>query len=463
MSPARPDPIINRNPQERSSDRSQVNQSEPNLDFGSSQESESRRHAPPSEPWRTKRRKTWISDHHTNPKVGDSARGPGRDEGSATTLDRASRNGNGQASRPETNDPRTIFGITFALFRPKSGRRPVRAIGHGGGPGDRRGEAVAPPVGGRAVLAGRIETTMRRTLLLAALPMAILGLAGCGLFTAPPAVGAPAGPQQPGVPRAGQNIPQRILLATNQERQKQKLPPLKENDHLDRAAQGQAQDMAAQNLLSHKGSDGSNPTIRVQRQGYKPLRGAENVAEGAPTISEVMRIWMNSPPHRENILGDYNEMGVGYAEAADGTPYWCVDFATPMVQLDPSKAPAALLEAINKARDEARQPPLKMVEALARAADHHARDNAERGKLNPRDKDGKAPFERAQDLGYHPSSLAQSDASGHGAPSEIVQLWLKDQSNKKNVLGDFGEAGIGYATDKRGNPYWTLIVGSSEK
>lgn len=322
-----------------------------------------------------------------------------------------------------------------------------------------------PPGGGRGILAGRIVPIMRRTLLLGPLAPVLWVLAGCGPIATPPVIGAlPAPqPQQPGVPSAGQNIPQRLLLATNQERRKQKLPPLKENELLDKAAQGQARDMANQNLLSHKGSDGSNPTIRVQRQGYKPLRGAENVAEGAPTISEVMRIWMNSPPHRENILGDYLEMGVGYAQAADGTPYWCVDFATPMTQLEPAKAPAALLDAINKARADAKLPPLKMADALARAADHHARDNAERGKLQPQDKDGKAPFERAQDLGYRPSSLAQSDASGRGEPDEIVRLWLKDESNKKNVLGDFDEAGIGYATDRRGNPYWTLIVGSSEK
>ena len=40
-------------------------------------------------------------------------------------------------------------------------------------------------------------------------------------------------------------------------------------------------------------------------------------------------MWMNSRPHRANVLGPFTIAGAGQATAGDGTTYWCVDFDTP--------------------------------------------------------------------------------------------------------------------------------------
>jgi uncharacterized protein YkwD len=53
---------------------------------------------------------------------------------------------------------------------------------------------------------------------------------------------------------------------------------------------------------------------------------AENIAFGQQAIEEVMRDWMNSKGHRQNMLGNYKDIGVAVATNARGELYWCVVF-----------------------------------------------------------------------------------------------------------------------------------------
>jgi uncharacterized protein YkwD len=117
--------------------------------------------------------------------------------------------------------------------------------------------------------------------------------------------------------------------AHNKERARMGLPPL----HLDRlliaAAQEHAQDMAERRTLTHEGADGSTPAQRSERQGYRYKQLGENVAAGQRTVQEVMQNWMQSPPHRQNILGDFSDMGAARAYDTGGATYWCVVFGRP--------------------------------------------------------------------------------------------------------------------------------------
>jgi hypothetical protein len=69
---------------------------------------------------------------------------------------------------------------------------------------------------------------------------------------------------------------------------------------------------------------------RVTQVGYDWSSVAENVAAGQVDVDAVMEAWMNSPGHRENILGDYTMLGCAYAYNADTTyqHYWTQDFGT---------------------------------------------------------------------------------------------------------------------------------------
>jgi uncharacterized protein YkwD len=56
---------------------------------------------------------------------------------------------------------------------------------------------------------------------------------------------------------------------------------------------------------------------------------AENILDGAASLTpgQMESAWMQSPPHRENILnGTYRAAGVGIAYSPDGRVWVAVDF-----------------------------------------------------------------------------------------------------------------------------------------
>jgi uncharacterized protein YkwD len=61
----------------------------------------------------------------------------------------------------------------------------------------------------------------------------------------------------------------------------------------------------------------------------------ENIAWGGRLggVRSIFRLWMHSPGHRENILGPYDEIGiglrVGYLEGNGGAHVWTQDFGAP--------------------------------------------------------------------------------------------------------------------------------------
>lgn len=89
------------------------------------------------------------------------------------------------------------------------------------------------------------------------------------------------------------------------------------------AANGHSQDMASRRVLSHIGSNGSTFDARIRAQGYAGKRMGENVAAGQQDVQEVFTAWLNSGPHRDNMLHpDFTHVGIARVNASDGTPYW---------------------------------------------------------------------------------------------------------------------------------------------
>jgi len=109
-------------------------------------------------------------------------------------------------------------------------------------------------------------------------------------------------------------------------------PPLSLAPALMRAARAHSQDMAAHDLFSHRGSDGSTPGQRVTRAGYRWRMVGENIASGVQTARQVVAGWLASPPHCANIMtAGFRQMGVAFAvnPASEELIYWTEDFATP--------------------------------------------------------------------------------------------------------------------------------------
>lgn len=125
---------------------------------------------------------------------------------------------------------------------------------------------------------------------------------------------------------------QAILDLINAQREKAEKPPLKANGQLTEAARGHAVNMAKQKKMDHV-LDDKGPADRVKEIGYKYKVTGENVAM-TPKLNpqQAVKVWMNSPPHKANILSEkfaYEETGIGLARDTAGKVYYCQVFGTP--------------------------------------------------------------------------------------------------------------------------------------
>jgi len=108
-----------------------------------------------------------------------------------------------------------------------------------------------------------------------------------------------------------------VITILNRKRLELGLAPLNSHGDLDAAARRHSADMAAQQFISHTGSDGSSPWDRMRDAGYQMRSGRENVAVGYPTAQAVFEGWMNSPGHRDNMLApNVCDIGMGYVHDA---------------------------------------------------------------------------------------------------------------------------------------------------
>jgi uncharacterized protein YkwD len=144
---------------------------------------------------------------------------------------------------------------------------------------------------------------------------------------------APPPPRRPPPPaRSVATIVDTLFIVTNRERTRADLTPLRRNSELARAAQLQAEQMAAAGKLAHEIPGTRYPTLasRLKLVGYSYRSSGENVAEGYTSGAAVMAAWMTSPPHRANILSaKYTETGVGMARSKSGRVYTAQVFGRP--------------------------------------------------------------------------------------------------------------------------------------
>ena len=118
----------------------------------------------------------------------------------------------------------------------------------------------------------------------------------------------------------------------NAYRKKNGLRPLKLNGRLSVAAMAHSRDLSKWDRISHYGSDGSNPWVRVRRTGFKARLTAENVGTGQVTLAEVMEGWKKSPGHNKNLLlRDATHMGFALVRAPKTgfKTFWTLVLGTP--------------------------------------------------------------------------------------------------------------------------------------
>lgn len=121
---------------------------------------------------------------------------------------------------------------------------------------------------------------------------------------------------KPGILGISGNVDQkRLIELTNTERQKVGLPLVKENEALNKAAALKAQNMIQENYWAHFAPSGKTPWDFILGAGYKFTYAGENLAKNFTNSDEIVKAWMASPTHRENLLNPkYQDIGIAVEE-----------------------------------------------------------------------------------------------------------------------------------------------------
>jgi len=102
-----------------------------------------------------------------------------------------------------------------------------------------------------------------------------------------------------------------VIEQTNRQRAVLGLKPLSENRLLDQAAEKKASDMFARQYWAHTAPDGTEPWAFFKAVGYEYRYAGENLARDFSVTPDMIRAWMKSPKHRENIVNPkYTQIGV---------------------------------------------------------------------------------------------------------------------------------------------------------
>lgn len=106
-----------------------------------------------------------------------------------------------------------------------------------------------------------------------------------------------------------------LVADTNRRRLEAGLSPLKFNQTLSEAAKAKGSHMFAQNYWAHVAPDGTTPWSFFLTSGYDYKFAGENLARDFESPGDVVRAWMASPTHRDNMLsGKYEDIGIAVVE-----------------------------------------------------------------------------------------------------------------------------------------------------
>lgn len=114
-----------------------------------------------------------------------------------------------------------------------------------------------------------------------------------------------------------------------------------------------------------------------------------------------------------------------------------------------------ILQYVNDDRKQHDLPPLLMNALESSLASKHSQDMAD-GKVKF-GHDGFNGRAKAIQKAFGSTEVGENVASGQMTAREVVDGWLNSPGHKKNIEGDFIFTGIGYASNRKGDIYFTQI------
>lgn len=128
-----------------------------------------------------------------------------------------------------------------------------------------------------------------------------------------------------------------VVCLVNRQRTSRGLPALHANGKLDRSAQRWTNTMVRRDEFTH----GHNFASRISAVGFDWSTAGENIAVGYTTPSSVVKAWMASLAHCQNILyPTFSQIGTGVLDKGisgyGGASTWTQDFGLRMGRRAPS-------------------------------------------------------------------------------------------------------------------------------
>ncbi|MGD2110951.1 MAG: CAP domain-containing protein [Phycisphaerae bacterium] len=132
-------------------------------------------------------------------------------------------------------------------------------------------------------------------------------------------------------PEDAERMADQVVQLVNLARTERGLQPVVVNAKLEESATEYACKMANEGFFGHRDPiTGHGPARRAVASQYKFYAVGENLAAGQETPADVMKVWMESPPHRDLILGpNWEEVGVAVRTGGEHSIYWVQEFGEP--------------------------------------------------------------------------------------------------------------------------------------
>ncbi|WP_010097239.1 CAP domain-containing protein [Ornithinibacillus scapharcae] len=245
---------------------------------------------------------------------------------------------------------------------------------------------------------------------------------------------------------------QEVIRLTNIERKKHGLQSLKLDEKVAKVARAKSKDMASNNYFDHVSPTYGSPFDMLKEFGVIYYSAGENIARGQTTPEEVVKAWMDSKGHRENILHpDFTHIGVGFIGKGY---YWTQQF---IKRIDSSVSQKTfeqrVIDLTNQERKKHGLSPLIMNSKLADTAKAKALDMAKNNYFDHISPTYGTPFDMMDQFGISYQTAGENIAKGQSTPEQVVQTWMDSEGHKANILNpEFTHIGVGFSKD---NFIWT--------
>lgn len=117
-----------------------------------------------------------------------------------------------------------------------------------------------------------------------------------------------------------------------------------------------------------------------------------------------------------------------------------------------------VIRLVNAERTKAGLAPLKANWELSRIARYKSTDMMEKNYFSHTSPTYGSPFQMITDFGLTYAAAGENIAMGQKTPADVMKGWMNSSGHRANILNStYTEIGVGLASNKNGQNYWTQM------